>query len=110
MISTEVHIPVHGEDTLPGILTIPTGAKGLVLFAHGSGSSRLSPRNNFVAGVLHKKNIATLLFDLLTEQEDQVYEQRFDIPLLPQFPHLFGQPVCQGRYLSVAEAESLRLF
>jgi len=82
MISQEVQIPIHGKDILPGILTIPTGAKGLVLFAHGSGSSRLSPRNNFVASVLHKKNIATLLFDLLTKEEDQVYEQRFDIPLL----------------------------
>jgi putative phosphoribosyl transferase len=54
----------------------------MVLFAHGSGSGRLSPRNNYVAGVLRGRGIATLLFDLLTEVEDRVYETRFDIPLL----------------------------
>lgn len=67
---------------LDGILTIPQNASGLVLFAHGSGSSRLSPRNRFVAGVLHKAGIGTLLFDLLTSKEDEIYENRFDIPLL----------------------------
>ncbi|HAM50614.1 MAG TPA: hydrolase, partial [Nitrospiraceae bacterium] len=50
--------------------------------AHGSGSSRLSPRTKFVADVLHKKGIGTLLFDLLTVKEDEIYENRFDIPLL----------------------------
>lgn len=67
---------------LEGMLVIPKNAKGIVLFAHGSGSSRLSPRNTFVATVLQKAGIATLLIDLLTEQEDEVYETRFDIDLL----------------------------
>jgi putative phosphoribosyl transferase len=67
---------------LEGILTIPKDALSLVIFAHGSGSSRLSPRHRFVAGVLQKAGMGTLLFDLLTAQEDEVYENRFDIPLL----------------------------
>ncbi|HYB03958.1 MAG TPA: alpha/beta fold hydrolase, partial [Nitrososphaerales archaeon] len=54
----------------------------LVIFAHGSGSSRLSPRNRYVAQFLQNKGFATLLFDLLTEKEDQNYEMRFDIELL----------------------------
>src|SRR3989338_3878398 len=65
-----------------GTLAIPSAAKGIVLFAHGSGSGRLSPRNNYVASVLRESGIATLLFDLLTEVEDRVYETRFDIDLL----------------------------
>jgi putative phosphoribosyl transferase len=68
--------------TLEGMLAVPLKAKGLVIFAHGSGSSRLSPRNNFVARVIRKVGLGTLLFDLLTEKEDQVYANRFDIPLL----------------------------
>ena len=67
-----------------GALAVPDGATGLVLFAHGSGSGRRSPRNNYVAGVLRESGIATLLFDLLTEEEDRVYENRFDIELLTQ--------------------------
>ena len=67
---------------LEGILTIPKDALSLVIFAHGSGSSRLSPRNRLVAGILQKAGMGTLLFDLLTAQEDKVYENRFDIPLL----------------------------
>lgn len=67
---------------LEGSLAIPEGAAGLVLFAHGSGSSRLSPRNNYVAGVLRGAGLATLLFDLLTGEEDRDYERRFDIGLL----------------------------
>lgn len=67
---------------LPGNLVLPAGARGLVIFAHGSGSSRLSPRNTFVANVLNEAGIATLLFDLMTEEEDRVYERRFDIDLL----------------------------
>ncbi len=67
---------------LEGALAIPAGAEGVVLFAHGSGSSRHSPRNNFVAGVLRAAGLGTLLFDLLTEKEDEVYETRFDIELL----------------------------
>lgn len=67
---------------LEGALVIPSDAKGVVLFAHGSGSSRHSPRNNFVAQVLHRSGMGTLLMDLLTTEEDSVYENRFDIDLL----------------------------
>ena len=77
----QVKIPADSVK-LEGILTIPKGALSLVIFAHGSGSSRLSPRNRLVAEVLQKAGIGTLLFDLLTVQEDEVYENRFDIPLL----------------------------
>ncbi len=72
------------QETLEGSLFIPKEARALVLFAHGSGSSRFSPRNNFVAQVLQKNNIATLLIDLLTETEDEIYENRFNINLLTQ--------------------------
>ena len=65
-----------------GILALPKNAKGMVIFAHGSSSSRFSPRNNFVAKILQKSGLGTLLFDLLTEEEDMVYETRFDINLL----------------------------
>jgi dienelactone hydrolase len=65
-----------------GALAIPAAAKGLVLFAHGSGSGRLSPRNNYVARILRDKGVGTLLFDLLTEAEDRIYDNRFDIDLL----------------------------
>lgn len=78
-----VKIPIDSV-FLEGMLCLPEGAKGVVLFAHGSGSSRLSPRNNFVAGVLRKAGIGTLLFDLLTEEEDMVYSTRFDIDLLTE--------------------------
>jgi putative phosphoribosyl transferase len=76
-----VEIPMDGL-IHAGILRVPPGASGIVLFAHGSGSSRLSRRNNYVAGVLDGAGIASLLFDLLTEEEDMVYENRFDIDLL----------------------------
>lgn len=76
-------IPVNGI-LIEGILRIPHNPRGLVLFAHGAGSSRLSPRNNFVAGVLRQTRIATLLFDLLTEEEDLIYENRFNIELLTE--------------------------
>ncbi len=78
-----VRIPMDA-DVHEGALIVPPGAKGLVLFAHGSGSGRLSPRNNYVAGVLRESGVATLLFDLLTEKEDRIYENRFDIALLTQ--------------------------
>jgi len=78
-----VHIPVDGV-TLEGALVIPERAAGLVLFAHGSGSSRFSPRNNFVAGELRHAGLGTLLIDLLTRHEDQDYARRFDIALLTQ--------------------------
>ncbi len=67
---------------LEGILRVPTKVSGIVLFAHGSGSSRHSPRNKLVAEALHKVGIATLLFDLLTEKEAQDRANIFDIPLL----------------------------
>lgn len=79
--STRVHIP-DGPARIEGMLDIPDHATGLVLFAHGSGSSRHSPRNNYVAGVLREAGIGTLLMDLLTVEEDRDYQTRFDIPLL----------------------------
>ena len=80
-----VHIPINGE-SLEGDLTIPAGATAIVVFAHGSGSSRHSPRNRQVAGELQRSGLATLLFDLLTLREEQIdlrtRHLRFDIPLL----------------------------
>ena len=80
---TTVKIPV-GDIELGGELIVPPAAAGVVLFAHGSGSSRFSPRNTYVATVLQQQNIGTLLFDLLTREEDQDYARRFDIALLTQ--------------------------
>jgi putative phosphoribosyl transferase len=74
-------IPVNGVE-LEGALVVPRAARGIVLFAHGSGSSRHSPRNNFVAETLRAAGIGTLLMDLLTKQEDAIYQTRFDIDLL----------------------------
>jgi putative phosphoribosyl transferase len=78
-----VHIPADGIK-LEGALVIPAETRGIVLFAHGSGSSRHSPRNNFVAQVLQRAGLGTLLMDLLTPREDATYETRFDIDLLTQ--------------------------
>lgn len=72
------------ELSLPGNLVVPKNASGLVIFSHGSGSSRFSTRNNFVASVLNNHNLGTLLFDLLTEKEDLIYENRFNIELLTE--------------------------
>lgn len=69
---------------IEGELIIPKNALGLVLFAHGSGSSRFSPRNNYVAKILQKGNLGTLLVDLLTKSEDVNYNRRFDIELLSE--------------------------
>jgi len=84
---SEVRIPA-GRATLDGNLTVVNPAIGLILFAHGSGSSRLSPRNQFVARMLNKARLATLLFDLLTPEEEsvdlQTREHRFDIGLLAE--------------------------
>jgi putative phosphoribosyl transferase len=77
----EVIIPI-GKITVEGALTIPLKAKAIVIFSHGSGSSRFSKRNQAVAKYLQQKNIGTLLFDLLTEEEDRYYENRFDVDLL----------------------------
>ncbi|AGB15526.1 dienelactone hydrolase-like enzyme [Halovivax ruber XH-70] len=73
-----------GDVELEGDLRVPEGASGLVLFAHGSGSSRHSPRNNFVAERLRDRGVGTLLFDLLTEAEDRDPDARFDIDLLTE--------------------------
>jgi putative phosphoribosyl transferase len=81
--STLAHIPAGPVD-IEGMLEIPDRAVGLVLFAHGSGSSRLSPRNNYVAGVLRPAGGGTRLMDLLTPAEDRDYDRRFDIALLTQ--------------------------
>ncbi len=67
-----------------GSLGAPADATAIVIFAHGSGSSRLSPRNAFVAQAFRGGGFATLLFDLLTEAEDQIYKNRFDIDLLTE--------------------------
>lgn len=69
---------------IEGELAIPQNVLGIVVFAHGSGSSRFSPRNNFVAQVLQKNNLATLLVDLLAKEEDLSYNRRFDISLLAE--------------------------
>lgn len=76
-----IHIKIN-QILLEGMLVLPKNTHGIVVFAHGSGSSRFSPRNNYVAGQLQKAGIGTLLIDLLTPQEDEVYETRFDINLL----------------------------
>ncbi|WP_203350357.1 dienelactone hydrolase family protein [Streptomyces sp. S-9] len=85
MVSASVTVP-SGAAALRGDLEVPAGARGVVLFAHGSGSSRLSPRNRAVAGVLRRAGFGTLLLDLLTateEDEDAATgRHRFDIGLL----------------------------
>jgi putative phosphoribosyl transferase len=68
--------------TIEGELTIPKNVIGLIIFSHGSGSSRFSPRNNFVAQHLQLRGLATFLFDLLTKEEDETYANRFNIDLL----------------------------
>jgi putative phosphoribosyl transferase len=77
-----------GEITLEGELSVPSGATGIVLFAHGSGSSRHSPRNQFVARTIREAGVGTLLFDLLTQAEESVdistRHLRFDIGLLAE--------------------------
>lgn len=86
-IDTEhpVHLP-SGDAHLDGLLRIPKSAKGIVIFVHGSGSSRFSVRNQQVAHVLNQSGLATLLFDLLTPEEEMMDERtrewRFDIALL----------------------------
>lgn len=83
----ELKIPVQNAE-VEGNLTVPSSAKGIVLFAHGSGSSRFSPRNQHVAKEFNKANIATLLFDLLTPQEEEedmiTAAYRFNIDLLAE--------------------------
>ncbi len=83
MKSEIVRIPVDGAH-IEGALELPENPIGLVLFAHGSGSSRHSPRNNYVARMLREHGVGTMLMDLLTPEEDQDYSQRFDIGLLTE--------------------------
>ncbi len=84
-VARNVSIPVEAG-VVEGTLSIPPNARGLVIFAHGSGSGRRSPRNQYVAGVLQNAGFATLLFDLLTEEEERIDAQtgelRFDIDFL----------------------------
>jgi putative phosphoribosyl transferase len=92
----QLEIPVLTQDVritsgvvlLQGELSIPEGATGIVIFVHGSGSSRLSPRNQYVARVLEEAGLATLLFDLLTKEEEELDMQtaslRFNIGLLAE--------------------------
>ncbi len=81
MVQRPVAIP-SGKRTLRGVLGVPLAAKGVVVFAHGSGSGRLSPRNQFVARVLEESGLATLLVDLLSEEEAEDRAKVFDIGLL----------------------------
>lgn len=84
MESQEIDIELENL-ALPAILNFPDAKpKGLVIFAHGAGSSRLSPRNTFVAEILNGRGFATLLFDLLTEEEDLDYANRFNIDLISE--------------------------
>jgi len=84
---SQVRIPID-DVTLDGDLTVPEIGRGVVLFAHGSGSSRFSPRNRYVASVLQQAGLATLLMDLLTPDEEQIDAStghlRFDIGLLAE--------------------------
>lgn len=81
MIDKEIRVAV-GPASVVGQLTIPPHPKGVVVFAHGSGSSRHSPRNRYVADVLNKAGLATVLFDLLTPEEEGDRANVFDIGLL----------------------------
>jgi dienelactone hydrolase len=73
-----------GQVEVEGMLEVPEHPLGIVLFAHGSGSSRFSPRNNYVAGELRNAGMGTLLMDLLTQEEDEQYRTRFNISLLTE--------------------------
>jgi pimeloyl-ACP methyl ester carboxylesterase len=81
MEKLDLDIPLSSV-TLKGDLVIPDNPKGIVIFSHGSGSGRFSSRNRMVAELIQKENIGTFLFDLLTQEEDELYENRFDIDLL----------------------------
>lgn len=100
-----IHIPLNQHDVLEGDLVIPSHPKGLVLFAHGSGSHRQSPRNVQVATFLNQRGFGTLLFGLLTiaekEIDDVTAELRFNIPLLAQrlesaTRFVLNEPRCQS--------------
>ncbi len=100
-----------GSVSLEGMLELPAAAQGVVLFAHGSGSSRHSPRNNFVAAKLREQGLGTLLIDLLTPAEDDDYDRRFDIALLVERLHdsarwLAAEPATRGMPLGLFGAST----
>ncbi len=113
-----LHIPVASV-RLEGMLELPEAAHGIVVFAHGSGSGRFSPRNNFVAAELRRAGVGTLLLDLLSPDEDTDRARRFDIELLTDrlvavVRHLDGDPQIAGLPLgafgaSTGAAAALRL-
>lgn len=117
-IDETLRLPAAGA-VLEGQLQLPRSVRGIVLFAHGSGSSRHSPRNRYVAEVLQARGIGTLLVDLLTPAEDRIRENRFDIDLLSRrlgeaADGLRGLPPCAGLPLglfgaSTGAASALRL-
>lgn len=87
MLTTQTYKEIEidiGEISLKGNLRLAKPNKGIILFAHGSGSSRLSVRNNYVANLLIDEGFSSLLFDLLTIKEDKIYENRFNIELLTE--------------------------
>jgi putative phosphoribosyl transferase len=98
-LSQLVQIPAD-TGFLEGMLELPPNAQGVVLFAHGSGSSRLSPRNNFVAEKLREGGVGTVLVDLLMMEEEAVYETRFDIPLLTRRLAIAAQWISESRAAS----------
>jgi putative phosphoribosyl transferase len=79
--ASELHLRIDGV-VLDGLIEMPAEGSGIVVFAHGSGSSRFSPRNRLVARALNKRGMGTFLLDLLTSAESAIYETRFDIDLL----------------------------
>jgi len=100
----QVNVGVQG---LPGEWVKVPQAAGVVVFAHGSGSSRLSPRNRFVAEVMHEYRLSTLLFDLLTETEAQERRHAFDIGLLG---HRLGEALAWLRARDGATSQRVGLF
>lgn len=101
-----IRIPA-GQVSLEGDLDIPAGARGLVIFAHGSGSSRHSSRNQWVAGELRRHGFGTLLFDLLTMEEDQDRAMRFDVSMLAR---RLGAAIRHARAIPACAALPIGLF
>lgn len=85
---------------LKGNLRIAKNSKGLIIFSHGSGSSRLSTRNNYIANLLRERAYSSLLFDLLTPDEDVIYENRFNIEILTKRLVNVTESVCQNEEIS----------
>ena len=95
---------------MAGYLTVPQKAPGIVVFAHGSGSSRHSPRNRYVAGVLNEAGLGTLLFDLLTSEEERDRANVFDIGLLAGREHSRTAAAWPGtpKYLPLSRSDAAR--